>query len=106
MGNDEQREDLANKGWRAGETFFDQSGGRPAQPAGADGSEQGTGGGDSGLPASEAGAGIIPEGDDQSSGAGHLPASEADDGALRHEGEGETQSWPGAGGPGSFPPPG
>lgn len=76
----DQREDVAApKQWRAGETFFAESGGHPAQ--GSDGSDGG--GGDT-----------------------HLPASDEDDPALREETRNEPQSWPGSGGPGSFPPPG
>jgi hypothetical protein len=93
-------------GWRAGETFFEESGGRPADPAGAGESGQGTGGGDPHLPASEAGAGIIPEDESGPSGDDHLPASEADTGMLAGEEKGTTQSWPGSGGPGTIPPPG
>ena len=37
----------------------------------------------------------------------HLPASEEDAPPLQDEREGgEPQSWPGKGGPGTFPPPG
>lgn len=81
MGSYEQDEP-EGKGWRAGQTFFEESGGKPAKPAGASESDQGTGEEDV-----------------------HLPASEADTGGLTDEGA-EPQSWPGKGGPGTFPPPG
>ena len=72
------------KPWRAGETFFEESGGRPAEPQGSEERDAGRTGEDSDV---------------------HLPASEADTAPLTHETEGETQSWPGK----SFatiPPPG
>lgn len=93
-------------GWRAGETFFEESGGRPADVAGAVESDAGTAGGDTHLPASEAGTGIIPEDGSGPSGEGHLPASEADTGLLQGEDKAPPQSWPGGGGPGTIPPPG
>lgn len=83
MDEDEQSGGLAGKGWRAGETFFEESGGRPAVVEGADESDQGTG--QSGT---------------------SLPASEEDSGSLQDDGKAEPQSWPGGGGPGTFPPPG
>jgi hypothetical protein len=36
----------------------------------------------------------------------HRPASEEDSPALQDDRDGATQSWPGGGGPGTFPPPG
>lgn len=75
-----EREAGGGKAWRAGETFFEESGGKPALPEGGD--DEGVGGDT------------------------HLPASEEDSGALTDEGHGEAQSWPGKGGPGTFPPPG
>ena len=96
---------LAKQGWHGGATFFEHSGGRPAEPAGqALESAQGTGGGDPHLPASEAGAGIIPE-DEGPSGDVHAPASEADEGGIQHDQGSEPQSWPGKSF-GSIPPPG
>ncbi len=83
MDKDEQAGGLAAKGWRAGETFFEESGGRPAQPEGADQSDQGV-----------------------SQGGTRLPASEEDSRSLQEDTRSEPQSWPGAGGPGTFPPPG
>lgn len=103
----EQQTDPPAKTWRAGETFFKEAGGEPAllpDEAGQQ-AEQCAGGGDTGLPASEAGAGLIPE-DHAAASDVHLPASEADTAPLQDEGRGETQSWPGGGGPGTFPPPG
>lgn len=77
MSSDER----GDKGWRAGETFFEESGGKPALAAGDEGGSEG--------------------GEDT-----HLPASEADSDALAEERKGEPQSWPGKGGPGTFLPPG
>lgn len=96
MSNDEQSDDLADKGWQAGTTFFEASGGRPAKAAG----------GDDHMPTSESDTGLIPEDEGQSGGDVHLPASEEDTGGFTDEGRGEPQSWPGSGGPGTFPPPG
>ena len=62
---------------------------------------------DPALPASEEGAGIIPEDDDRGSDDTHLPASEADTSLISGGDEGPpSQSWPGNGGPGTIPPPG
>lgn len=99
----DQDKDPDTEAWRAGETFFEKSGGAPAIAAGGDG-DLGVGGSDAGLPASEAGASIIPE-DASGSGDVHRPASEADTGALTDSGTGPTQSWPGKSF-GSIPPPG
>ena len=60
---------------------------------------------DTSIPASEEGAGIIPE---DKGGAGadtHLPASEADTALVEGEEDSLPQSWPGRG-PGNIPPPG
>ena len=82
MDKDEKIDGLAGKGWHAGETFFEESGGKPALRAGR----------------SEAGADDAEE-DAQQTG------SDDDDGGITDEGA-EPQSWPGKGGPGTFPPPG
>lgn len=101
-------DDRKGTGWQAGKTFFEEAGGEPAvvpsasTKAGADEAGTDAGGGD--LPASEAGTGTIPEDDARAD--VQLPASEADEGGLTDAGQGEPQSWPGGGGPGSFPPPG
>ena len=60
---------------------------------------------DPSVPASEEGAGIIPEADRGTPGDTHLPASEADTALIEGEKESLPQSWPGRG-PGSIPPPG
>lgn len=97
---------LAKEGWHGGATFFEESGGRPASPGGERAeSGQSAGGGDTHLPASEAGAGVIPEDEDQGTTDVHSPASEADTAPLQDEHQGETQSWPGSSF-GSIPPPG
>jgi len=97
---------LGEEGWHAGATFFEESGGRPASSGGdRKDSSQGAGGGDPHLPASEAGAGIIPEDQDAGAADVHSPASEADSAPLQDEHHGETQSWPGRSF-GSIPPPG
>lgn len=83
MDKDEQAGKPAAKGWRAGETFLEKSGGRPADPAGATESDQGAGPGDTSLPASEQNSPLLEE-----------------------ETQGEPQSWPGSGSPGTLPPPG
>lgn len=58
------------------------------------------------LPASEEGTGIIPEDDGGGGHDTHLPASEADTSLLEGEEQAPPQSWPGNGGPGTIPPPG
>ena len=59
------------------------------------------------LPASEEGAGIVPEDDGGSGRDTHLPESEADTSLIESEDAGPPpQSWPGRGGPGTIPPPG
>jgi len=97
---------LADKGWHGGATFFEESGGRPAESGGEkrEGGE-GAGGGDPHLPASEAGTGMIPEDEDAGATDVHAPASEADSAPLQDEQEGEAQSWPGRSF-GTIPPPG
>ncbi len=74
---------LADKGWHAGATFFEESGGQPAN---------------SGDQRPESGDGA--DGGDV-----HKPASEADTAPLKDEEQGEPQSWPGRSF-GSIPPPG
>jgi hypothetical protein len=61
------------------------------------------GGGEGHLPASEADSDLIEEGTDAEQDVS-LPASEAEDERLRDETEDEA-GRPGAGRPGSFPPP-
>ncbi len=96
---------LAEQGWHGGATFFSESGGRPAQAVGEEQEgSRGAGGGDPHVPASESGAGIVPE-DADTGGDVHRPASEADSAPLQDEHHGETQSWPGSSF-GSIPPPG
>ena len=58
------------------------------------------------IPASEEGTGIVPEDEGGSDSDTHLPASEEDSGLIGDEGDAPAQSWPGGGGPGTFPPPG
>lgn len=98
---------LGEKGWHAGATFFEESGGRPAKAAGASESRQGAGGGDPHIPASEAGTGMIPEDEHAGGGGGdvHRPASEADSGELQDERTDSPQAWPGKSF-GTIPPPG
>ena len=71
-------------------------------PTSADGVTEGT----PSIPASEEGAGIIPEDTGGSGADTHLPASEADTSLIEGEEGSVPQSWPGRGGPGTFPPPG
>jgi hypothetical protein len=95
---------LADKGWHAGATFFEESGDRPAEaPSG--GEAGGAEGSSDALPASEAGTGIIPEDEGDSPDSVGLPASESDSGELQKDEGGEPQSWPGKSF-GSIPPPG
>jgi hypothetical protein len=75
---------LGEKGWHAGATFFSESGGRPAQAEGQEGTS---------------GAGDAADEDV------HMPASEADTAPVQDDGKGEPQSWPGSSF-GSIPPPG
>ncbi len=72
-----------DKDWEAGKTFFEETGGKPAVPAGGADAEDGSEGGDTSLPASEEGTPLL---DDELTGA-------------------EPLSWPG-GSPGTIPPPG
>ena len=58
------------------------------------------------IPASEEGTGIVPGDEGEGGGDTHLPASEADTGQIEDEGKGPAVSWPGRGGPGTIPPPG
>ena len=63
------------------------------------------------IPASEEGTGIVPGDEGEGGGDTRLPASEADgvgeDGGQIEEGsEAPAVSWPGRGGPGTIPPPG
>lgn len=58
------------------------------------------------LPASEEGTGIIPEDDGSGAGDTHLPASEADTSLTGDGDDAPPQSWPGSGSPGTIPPPG
>ena len=58
------------------------------------------------FPASEEGAGVIPENDDAEESDTHLPASEADTGLGEQADDRLPQSWPGSGSPGTIPPPG
>lgn len=60
---------------------------------------------DPSIPASEEGAGIIPEDEGRGGADTHLPASEADTPLVEDEEGPPPQSWPGRG-PGSIPPPG
>ncbi|HZG46360.1 MAG TPA: hypothetical protein VEZ41_08840 [Allosphingosinicella sp.] len=102
---EDQNGPLAQQGWHAGATFFNESGGRPAQAEGREAS-RGAGGGDTHLPASESGTGAIPEDTDRRVEDVDRPASEADTAPLQEDdGHGETESWPGSSF-GSIPPPG
>ena len=100
--SEDQNGPLGREGWHAGATFFSESGGRPAQFDGPEGS-RGAGGSDPHLPASE--SGTFPDDGDAEGGDVHLPASEADTAPFKDEGKGEPQSWPGSSF-GSIPPPG
>jgi len=98
---------LGKQGWHAGATFFQETGGEPARPPqAAEEREQGAGGGDGHLPASEAGTGMIPE-DEEAGEPGdvHRPASEADSAGLQDERTDAPQAWPGKSF-GTIPPPG
>lgn len=57
------------------------------------------------IPASEEGTGIVPEDNGGGGADTHLPASEADTSLVEGEGKSPPQSWPGRG-PGTIPPPG
>jgi hypothetical protein len=61
---------------------------------------------DPALPASEEGAGIIPEDDGAGGSDTHLPASEADTSLGEEADDRMPQSWPGSGSGGTIPPPG
>lgn len=97
---------LGKQGWHAGATFFAESGGEPAHvPEQGEQGGPGAGGGDEHLPASEAGAGIIPGEEGAGAGDTHRTASEAHSAPAGDEEGGEAQSWLGTSF-GSIPPPG
>jgi hypothetical protein len=58
------------------------------------------------IPASEEGTGIIPEDEGEGAGDTRVPASEDGTGMIPDADPSPPQSWPGAGDPGSIPPPG
>jgi hypothetical protein len=90
-----------------GEIMVEPKAGASSVPASADGVTERN----PAIPASEEGTGMVP-GDEGEGGADtRLPASEAygigENGArIEESGEAPAVSWPGRGGPGTIPPPG